>query len=242
MLDPNLPAPVFDDTFYKLSRPGVMIGTEAPTTHRPPDKCFTTSGVLVKDRAGNFFITVASHDVGHYITHPRNGNRIVGTLIATIRGPEIGLVRLHNVLYTNTTFESPEGIVPKFTRLGSSSDRLTFEPVCLNSPFTGHLEGNVVMHSVKITVPPGSTSSPRYVLYQWQWMGQGPWIPPQSTGCHEGVNGSAIWNDGGVVVGLYQYVITQGFFAGLSVAVHASHLADAGFTLVWDRVEERLTS
>jgi len=127
--------------------------------------------------------------------------------VAEISFTDVSLVRLSDGLsFTNETLENMDGVVPQFQRLITSDDRAEFKPVHFNSAFTGHMEGNIVMHSVKM---PDSPSHPteqsqagKYVLYQWHYMGQGdgsgqPIMPP------DGTCGSAIWNDDGVILGFY---------------------------------------
>jgi len=236
-IDPSPITGVVDDTAYDTVRPGVMIGSEIPKEHGRPNIFSTTAGVLVKNNENDVFMTVASHGVGRQIWQPHRPERIIGEPMVEIPFTDITLMRLRpDVRFTNETFASSGGVVPRFKGLITPNDPVKFEPIHLNSPFAGHMEGNVVMHSVKIPeMPSGSTDnlkevSEKYVLCHWHFMGQGdgssPTIAPPDGTC-----GSVLWNDDGIVVGFYQYAIRTGEWAGFSAAVRACEVVASGCTL-----------
>ncbi|KAL7622065.1 hypothetical protein AAE478_007566 [Parahypoxylon ruwenzoriense] len=102
----------------------------------------------------------------------------------------------------------------------------------LNSPYTGNMEGSVVMKSIKLeaTSTRPTDDGLRYVVYNWSYMGHGEGNeekarPPNGT-C-----GSVIWDDDGVVLGFYHYCIDEGQWAGFSRSVSASEVVEAGYDL-----------
>lgn len=65
------------------------------------EEYFTSSGVVVRDRKGERWLTVSSHGfpLGREIVyHPSAGNTSVGAVQKTFGGTDILLGRLHNTI------------------------------------------------------------------------------------------------------------------------------------------------
>ncbi|PHH90504.1 hypothetical protein CDD83_3468 [Cordyceps sp. RAO-2017] len=233
---------VSDNTAYDTLRPGVMVWSDQVLTHAHPITWTTTAGVLVKNNNNQAFMTGASHGFGEagiiYQPQPGNTKRIIGQAVQEINLTDIALVQLRDsVDFVNITFEDDNGNVPNFTRLfGEHPDDLLPkskfpEMVFLNSPFSGIMEGTVVAKSLAIASKYPAEEEIHFIPYEWAYTGQiedageSPRAPPN------GVCGSAIWDDKGVVTGFFQYHISKGMFAGFYASVAASKLVKAGFKL-----------
>ncbi|KAJ5902225.1 hypothetical protein N7495_002753 [Penicillium taxi] len=226
MLQPALGIP--DDTPYDIIRPGIMICSKLFKEHAHPAFFSTTSGVFVQNAAGETFMTGASHGIGesNNVFQPKNPDIAVGYAAINIPHTDIILVRLKKgLLFDLETFEEEGGTTPKFTRLANSSDNKNLLFTNLNSPFTGRMDGVVIGKSVKI-----KGSGTAYIVYDWSYSGQ---VEDNSTvqAPADGVCGSAIWDDNGIVLGFYHYYIKEGRWAGFSASVSASELTEVGYTL-----------
>ncbi|KAI1846568.1 hypothetical protein JX266_007465 [Neoarthrinium moseri] len=221
---PIAPQPVsgvVDRTAYDTLRPGVMISSSKLVEHGHPSELSTSSGVLVKDPHGNQFMTATSHGIGQNTTVFQTGRpeRTIGKAAIDVAFTDIALVDLaRDVVFENETFES-NGTAPKFTRLAKSTDPVRMGHDCyLNSPYTGHLDGIIMMKSVKLEAAVSFEAQKRYIIYNWAWMGQG------GTRIPDGTCGSAIWDSDGVVLGFFHFYIEQGPWAGHAASVSASEL------------------
>ncbi|KAI1858594.1 hypothetical protein JX265_010687 [Neoarthrinium moseri] len=221
---PIAPQPVsgvVDRTAYDTLRPGVMISSSKLVEHGHPSELSTSSGVLVKDHHGNQFMTATSHGIGQNTTVFQTGRpeRTIGKAAIDVAFTDIALVDLaRDVVFENETFES-NGTAPKFTRLAKSTDPVRMGHDCyLNSPYTGHLDGIIMMKSVKLETAMRFEAQKRYIIYDWAWMGQG------GTRIPDGTCGSAIWDSDGVVLGFFHFYIEQGPWAGHAASVSASEL------------------
>ncbi|KAK4152132.1 hypothetical protein C8A00DRAFT_35209 [Chaetomidium leptoderma] len=236
------PYPVFgrsiDDTAYDTLRPGVMICSRNPSYHRHVNTVPTTAGILVENGVGDRFMTAASHGIGPHgtVALPSPPGEVDGKAIgkAAVEIPDtgVGLVELEkDVEFLNETFEDSVGGVPAFSHMVTSQEKPKGRFSCLNSPYTGNLEGTIVMKSARLR----STSTPKgrlpYVAYLWSYCGQEEdnedKVRPTDGSC-----GSAIWDENSIVRGFYHYHVAEGLWAGFSAAVSASEVVDAGYRLV----------
>ncbi|KAI1372075.1 hypothetical protein F4677DRAFT_463552 [Hypoxylon crocopeplum] len=224
---------IVDDTDYDILRPGVMISNSTDTGYTHPA---STAGVLVKNPAGNIFMTAASHAIGVTETacRPRRPTETIGKAVAEISFTDVCLIKLdRGIQFSTQTFKESDGICPQFTRLVTSDDKFGFSTCYLNSLYTGLMDANIIMKSVKIQAEGTSNSTEerlRYVAYEWLYHGQ----EESSNGGVElpdGVSGSSIWNDDGIIRGFYQFFIREGQWKGFSACVSASEAVEAGYTL-----------
>lgn len=228
---------IIDDMLYDTLRPGVIICSRTMKEHAHPAWFSTTSGVMVESQTGNRFMTAASHGVENEEVWQigRGGEgRAIGQSVQEISFTDVSLVQLsQGIRFENETFENSAGQVPRFTRLFGEhkSDEKVDGECYLNSPYTGDMDGVIVMISVKLersTHP--VEDAMRYVLYNWAYLGQEQDAtdkarPPNGT-C-----GSTIWNDDGVILGFYRYYLQNGPFAGYAATVNASEVVKAGYHL-----------
>lgn len=228
---------IIDDTLYNTLRPGVIVCSRTLKEHAHPTWFSTTSGVMVENQAGNRFITAASHGIGTeeiwQISQGGEG-RAVGQAVQEISFTDVSLVQLkQGIDFENETFENSAGQAPRFTRLFGEdrSDQRVDGKCYLNSPYTGDMDGVIIMTSVKLEASTHPTEDAmRYILYNWVYLGQEEAAtdkarPPNGT-C-----GSAIWNDDGVILGFYHYYLQDGLFAGYAATVNASEVVKAGYHL-----------
>ncbi|KAK7931067.1 hypothetical protein PG985_001779 [Apiospora marii] len=232
--EPNPAQGVVDKTVYDVMRPGVMISSMGLKDHGHPAEYSTTSGILVKNPGGYRLMTAATHGIGDdgLIWQTDDRSLIIGEATQEIPFTDISLVDLRNdVDFSNQTFENDAGVTPSFTRLASMDDIRPYTICHLNSPYTGNMEGNIVMRSIKLE-PSKHPAEERieYVPYEWfytnQVEGNDEHVQPPDDTC-----GSVIWDDNGVVLGFYHYYIAEGHYKGFSVTVSASELSENGWRL-----------
>ncbi|TGJ87023.1 hypothetical protein E0Z10_g1727 [Xylaria hypoxylon] len=226
---------VIDNTAYDTLRPGVLISSKILQDHGHPADFSTTSGILVQNNSGSCFMTAASHGISDdgNICQGDHPGRSIGEAVSEISSTDISLVKLRdNITFVNETFENNSGDSPSFSRLATSEDKFVFDSCFLNSPYTGNMEASMVSKSVKLETSAHATEDKlRFVVYNWCYMGQTEGnkdrvYPP------DGTCGSAIWDDNGVITGLYHYYIQTGPWNGFSASASASELVEAGYTLV----------
>ena len=239
LVSPQPEQGITDDTPYDILRPGVVVCSQTIKDNAHPAWLATTSGVQVQNSAGDRFMTAASHGIGIdeqvWQIASQGPKRLVGKAVQEISFTDISLVQLgEDIIFSNETFENSAGHVPQFTRLfgeDPASDK-TVDGICyLNSPYTGSMDGVVVMNSVKLEKSSHPTEDAlKYVLYDWLYVGQEDGNsdkerPP------DGTSGSVIWDDDGVILGFHHYYITNGPFAGFAAMVSAIELVEAGYRL-----------
>lgn len=228
---------IIDDTAYETLRPGVIICSRAQKDHAHPSWYSTTSGVLVEGPAGDRFMTAASHGIDNeevWQLDSGEAKRSLGEAVQEISFTDVSLVQLRQgVVFDNETFNNSAGQVSQFTRLFGEepSDKIGDRKCYFNSPYTGKMEGVVVMTSIRIEGSSHPTENAlKYVVYDWVYLGQDEEATDKARP-HSGTCGSAIWNDDGVVLDFYRYYLHEGPFAGFSAAVNASEVVNAGYRL-----------
>ena len=236
LINPQPKQGIIDNTMYDILRPGVLLSSKILKEHGHPAVFSTTSGVLVQNKSGDRFMTAASHGIaddryvwqGDHCHHDGS----IGQAILEIAFTDISLVKLNDdVTFVNETFESISGVSPSFSRLSTSEDKFAFTHCFLNSPYTGNMVAKIVAKGIRFESSTHPTEDKlRYVVYNWSYMGQTEGNedrvrPP------DGTCGSAIWDDNGVITGLYHYYIEKGPWSGFSASVSASELVEAGYTL-----------
>jgi hypothetical protein len=194
----------YDDTLYAttpnaLLRPGIMVSSSIQES----EKTFktTTSGLLVVDRYGQPFITVATHgfekDGLVYHPNPVKG-LIIGKIVDQLPGTDISIVKLNSGLrYVNETFgttNDPNGIRTNSISLGRPPHLRIYDLVTMNNPFSGSCEGRVLGLGAKI---PGEGDKD-YVRHEWHCFENG-------NGLADGSCGSLILDSDRNVVGLFRF-------------------------------------
>lgn len=232
-IQPNVSTKVVDNTPYVVLRPGVCLKSRAFRDHGHPAHYITTSGVIVKNFAGDKFMTAAAHGIGEdetvYQTLPDGTIRSLGKAVHEITNTDVALIQLDpGVQFVNETFEDNLGRVPRFTRLLGEDPHETMDSifdVYLDSPFTGRIDGVRMVSSVPIPDEPLP-----HAVYDWLYVGG-----MESSGFDneppDRICGSAIWNDEGVISGFFRYYFQEGPWAGFAVSVSAAHVVNAGYTL-----------
>ncbi|KAI1214223.1 uncharacterized protein F4807DRAFT_468153 [Annulohypoxylon truncatum] len=234
--EPHPSMEIADDTAYDVLRPGVMISSSIITGASHPATLSSTAGVLVKNTTGDSFMTAAFHAVGdsERVWQSRRPAETIGKVAVEIPFTGICLVKLErSISFSNQTFEINEGIVPQFTRLATSGDEFSFSTCYLNSPYTGLLDSVIIAKSIKIQAertPHSIEERLRYVAYDWLYHGQEEGNIKAKL--PDGMCGSVIWNDEGVIQGFYQFSIKEGSWKGFSACVSASEVVESGYTLV----------
>jgi hypothetical protein len=232
-IQPNASTKVVDNTPYVVLRPGVCLRSRAFRGDGHPAHYTTTSGVIVKNIAGDRFMTADAHGIGedetvHQIL-PDGAIRPLGKAVQQVTDTDVALVQLNpGVQFVNETFEDHHGFTPRFTRLfGEHSDDLmnSIDNVYLDSPFTGRIDGVRTISSIRIP-----DERLPHVAYEWAYVGgeENGGIDYEAP---DRICGSAIWNDNGVIVGFFRYYFHEGPWAGYAASVSAAHVVNAGFKL-----------
>jgi hypothetical protein len=226
--DPSID--VVDNSEYDLLRPGIMLssGRDAETQ----TEFLTSSGVLVKDRIGLEYMTVASHGFPHgdKVFHPSATGTEVGQVIMEITHTDVALVRLHSQFsFENETFESTvDGAGPvRLSGFKPSLDMKIGQTIYMNNPFSGYSEG-VCGPASDYCVPSDDPNVPslNWVRTRWVYMGQG-----YQDKLEDGVCGSAIWDDDGAVIGFFRYGFSSGHFTDWCVSIASENFISKGFTV-----------
>lgn len=224
-----------DNSQYNTLQPGLRV-TSSYMPSNPDMFLSTTSGVLLKDRVGNEFMTVASHrfpaECGTQVFHalPSNGRKI-GELIMEVSHTDIALVKLQDTeTFSNNTFQSDNSTIPQHTRLEKLvrvQGRQRFELVYLDSPDTGLIDGSFMATSFMAIPSDDNSPEQQWVFTTWIYLGQDSAIE-----LPEGMCGSAIWNDDGDVLGFFRYAPKEGVMKDWCAGIAADELINRGFTLV----------
>ncbi|KFA63053.1 hypothetical protein S40285_06402 [Stachybotrys chlorohalonatus IBT 40285] len=239
VIEPNTDLGVIDDTAYDTLRPGVLIRSRVNTGHVHPAQYLTNSGVMVKNSAGDVFMTGASHGIGEdervFETLSTGENRDIGKAVHELSFTDIVIVKLeNNTNFNNELFEDTLGVKPPINRLFGEleTDQMVGIPaVYLNPPFSGNIDGIVVACSITLpALPPVSRTEQelKYVMYSWSWMGQ---VGGRQVELSDGVCGTPILEANGIVLGLFHFYITTGGWAGFAASVSADELVRAGYIL-----------
>jgi hypothetical protein len=223
-----------DNSEYDTLQPGLRVTSDYLPSE--PDKFLsTTSGVLVRDRVGNEFMTAAAHgfpgECGTQVIHPLPvGGRSIGDIIMEVSHTDVALVKLAEAeRFSNVTFQNnyiPEPV--QFQKLISVMDLQRWDIVVLDSPDTGCIEGNFMATSRR-RVPIDDHASPeqQWIVTVWLYNGQ-----DSASDLPEGMSGSAIWTRNGDVLGFFRYAPKDGVMKDWCVGIAADELINRGFTLV----------
>lgn len=227
-----------DDTQYvtasdAILRPGIMVSSSLYTIIDPKDnKTYdvydtTTSGILVADTDGQFFVTVATHGFqpdGHvYHPNPKTGI-LIGNIVDSIPHTDISIVKLKPGLrYVNETFGTPtepegtriNGITPPYPPHLRAYDALT-----MNSPFTGKCEGQVLAVGARI-IDDDTGGKLAYIKHQWLLFENGD--EPV-----EGCCGTPLTDGEGAAVGLFRFKHEKDQYC---LVVSAQELREYGYEI-----------
>jgi len=200
----------FDDTDYvtapdALLRPGIMVCSSVSTTTDNGQLIDmykkTTSGILVVNKDGETFITVATHgfeaDGLVYHPNPIRGS-VIGRIVEHLPGTDISVVKLNSGLrYTNHTFGSemkPDGIKTSGISPCYPPHLRRYDFLSMDNPYSGFAEGTVLAVGFKLAEE-GETD---YVHHTWTIFENGSEPVDGSCGC-------PILDDQGMVVGLFRF-------------------------------------
>ncbi|OJJ42911.1 hypothetical protein ASPZODRAFT_161911 [Penicilliopsis zonata CBS 506.65] len=208
-----------DDSAYCPLRPGVMLGSGG---------MLTSSGVLVKDRLGNQYLTVASHGLpeGAKVLQPSNEGREIGELVMEIPHTDVGLVKLHDgENYINETFEN----TLKLRQFKREREIRGGDPIAMNTPFTGYMEGVAGLPGRIRMQANDNPFKPRrpWVPCRWDYFGQN-----SHHHLNNGMCGSPIYDQEGRVVSFFRYAPKSGYFLDYVWSISAEVLLEKGYTVV----------
>ncbi|KAF3491450.1 uncharacterized protein GIQ15_00967 [Arthroderma uncinatum] len=226
------PAPgTFDDGEYKTLRPGIMVSSGR---HRMEGReVLTSSGVLVQDRNGYQYLTVASHGfpMGDKIFHPNSEGRQIGQLIMELKSTDVALVKLNGDFpFINEPFQNT--VVPgppvKLRRFASRGETRPGSNVYMNNPYTSYIEGVSGIQAV-LRVPGDDPHEPEqeWIRTRWDYTGQG-----SSDQLTNGICGSPLWDDEGNVLGFFRYAPRSGHFLDWCMSIASTELATRGYSIV----------
>lgn len=225
---------VVDDSRYETLRPGVVLSSGK----HPEDgsEILTSSGVLVRDRLGFDYMTVAAHGFPGLpfdgnVYHPRGSDIAVGELSQELTHTDVALVKLkQGIDFINEPFENT--IIPtppsRFTGFIRAAEARIGDNVFLDSAFSGFVEGTNGPHA-SLRVPADDPHQPEqvWIRTRWVYMGQDANQMLVNSVC-----GSPIWNDDNKVLGFFRYAPSSGVFLDWCMSVSADHLLDKGYYIV----------
>jgi hypothetical protein len=223
----------FDDSNYvttldALLRPGIMLTSSLHTIAENGEMIDvykkTTSGILVVNKDGHPFITVATHgfeaDGLVYHPNPVTGS-VIGRIIEHLPGTDISVMKLNTGLrYTNHTFGSevnPDGTEASGISPGYPPHLRGYDSVTMDNPYSGFSEGSMLATGYKC--PDGGRTE--YVLHSWNIFENGS--EPVDGSC-----GSPILDGQGMVVGLFRFKVGE---TNACLAVSATELRSFGFEI-----------
>ncbi|KAH8816449.1 hypothetical protein F5884DRAFT_776275 [Xylogone sp. PMI_703] len=223
-----------DNGEFTTLQPGLRI-TSAYLPSSSGTFLSTTTGVLVKDGAGNEYMTVASHgfptECGAQVTHPLPTlGRNIGELIMKVPHTDISLVKLHNgETFSNIAFQNEITAEPvQLRRLAKSMDSRIGDWVFLGSPGGGCIGGSLKLTSYQRILDDGENESEEsWIFTSWFYMGQ-----ESASSLPDGMCGSAIWREDGDVIGFFRYAPMGGAMKDWCCGTAADELIDRGFTMV----------
>jgi hypothetical protein len=162
----------------------------------------TTSGILVVNKDGHPFITVATHgfeaDGLVYHPNPVTGS-VIGRIIEHLPGTDISVMKLNTGLrYTNHMFGSevnPDGIETSGISPGYPPHLRTYDFITMDNPYSGFSEGSVLATGYKF-----SDGGTEYVRHSWDVFENGSELIDGSCGC-------PILDEQGMVVGLFRFKV-----------------------------------
>ena len=221
----------FDGTIYTntpnaLLRPGIMLSSSVRTivTNGKSEESFktTTSGILVTNREGQIFITVATHgfedDGLIYHPNPHKGT-VIGRIIDSLPRTHISIARLNPGLrYVDETFASyaeTDGIRMSGISAAYPPHLRVYEALTRNNPFSGNCEGLTL--ALGATVP--GEGDKEYVVHECILFENGD--EPVDRSC-----GSPILDAEGRIVGLFRFKAANSSFC---LAVSAVELRECGY-------------
>jgi hypothetical protein len=223
----------FDDSNYvttpnALLRPGIMV-TSSLRTITENGKVMdvykkTTSGILVVNKDGHLFITVATHgfeaDGLVYHPNPVTGS-VIGRIVEHLPGTDTSVMKLNTGLrYVNHTFASeanPDCIETSGVSPGYPPHLRRYDFITMDNPYSGFSEGSVLATGYKIS-DGGDT---KYIPHSWYVFENGSEPVDGSCGC-------PILDEQGRVVGLFRFKVEG---TNMCVAVSAVELRRFGFEI-----------
>ncbi len=231
LLDPAPGNP--DNSQYGTLQPGLRV-TSSYLPSSPGMFLSTTTGVLLKDGVGNEFMTVASRgfpaECGTRVFHALPGSgRNIGEIIMEISHTDIGLVKLLDTeSFSNITFQNNNIMRSiQLKKLVRAKECRGGDPVCLDSPDTGFIDGTFMTTSFQAIPSDGNSPAQNWVFTALFYGGQDSAIK-----LPEGMCGSAIWNEDGDVLGFFRYAPKEGVMRDWCAGIAADELINRGFTLV----------
>lgn len=230
--EPSLAA--YGDSTYANLRPGIMLSSSrfGGTASVPArGELLTTSGVLVKDRRGNEYITVAGHGFPlgeERVYHPSSNGIAIADIEYRLGYSDIALARLRpsfsyqNGGFGNTTTSKSSAL----NQIRNPFELRYPEFLYMDNPFTGYAEG-LWTATERLRVPSDEdVPALTWVRREWIWMGQGLVEEPAEGSC-----GSPVWDEDGNLVLFFRFVISEGPESGQAVGVAATELRKFGIDL-----------
>jgi hypothetical protein len=222
-----------DESQYDILRPGLRLASGYDPSH-PGAYLRTSAGVLVRDSAGNVFMTAASHGFpggwGTTVYHPSlTEGRNIGELILEITHTDVALVKLNtNEKFVNVTFQNDILTRPMQLRRFARVEGMRGGIAMLDSPDTGFIEGTLRLSSFT-RIPSNDSLEPKqqWVRTTWVYTGQ-----DTSQDLPDGMCGSAIWDEDGSVIGIFRYAPKTGVMTDWCAGIAADELIDRGYAIV----------
>ena len=215
-----------DDTAYsQMLRPGIRLSNGGPDQ----EEWLTTSGVPVKGRDGEKYVTVSAHGfpgpaASKEVWHPnRKSGKKIGTMIKVLAGTDIGLMRLESgSRYATVLFSHPEFGAPALTSLKPVKEVKVHDVLSLDSPFSGRCDGYAIaIQWARLPDGTQNASGGHWIHSVWTEFDEG------TREMMNGTCGSAIFDEEKRVVAFYNLAGEDG---------HAYAIAAGSYRLVYSSV------
>ena len=223
----------YNNTIYTtapnaLLRPGIILSSSVRTIIRNGEskESFktTTSGILIINRNGQIFITVATYrfkeDSLVYHPNPYNGT-VIRRIIESLLGTDISIARLNPGLrYVNKTFGTyakPDSIRMNGVLPAYPPHLRVYDALSMNNPFSGSCEGVTI--ALGATIPEEGDKD--YMAYIWNLFKNSD--EPVDRSC-----GSPILDAEGKVMGLFRFKVAN---SSLYLSVSVIELREYGYEI-----------
>jgi hypothetical protein len=219
---------IWDQTTYQIVQPGIMLSSGSGGG---ANELLTTSGVLVKDKYGFTYLTLASHGFPlgrESIFHPNANGLLLGRVHDRLTDTDIALGRISSSQeIRNETFgarlSDDTSILPQ--KINGIKDLFSvrkFDEVTMNNPFSGYCVG-VHIGVQQLRVPSDDpVIDHTWITNEWIYFGNGHDEP--MNGCC----GSPVLDETDQVVSFFRFLTPSGF----AVGVAASTLETWGYKVI----------
>lgn len=230
-INPDVTAQVRDDTNYGATlRPGIMV-----SNGENPMDVLSTSGAAVAptDKPSHKYVTLAHHGFNHglgaSVYHPDRSGVVIGDIRAEFPNLDIDLMHLRpGITYEKQMFfgdaDSVKQELSTIWERGLSAN--TGDMVQMNSPFSGHIEGVLLMMGVEAE---GVPKHIEYTEINSMYIGNGQVLGNDMADIVAGICGTpVVLKKTNEVIGFFRYLNAE---TGVASMPDAFNLTTLGYQL-----------